>query len=308
MDILPENASVIVDIVVEWLLTHGLRIVLILVGMWVATKLSRKIGKRIIRISANDDPSTDKERERRVKTLVQIITFAAKVLIIAVGGMMIIKEIGIDIGPILAGAGILGLAIGFGSQALVKDLVSGFFLIMENQIRVGDVVRIGSTAGLVERITLRTVILRDLDGIVHTIPNGEIATLSNMTYGWSRANLDIGVAYKENVDEVMKVLKDLSQNMYEEEKYQGVILEKPTILGVDSLGDSAVTVKMIIKTAPLKQWDVAREFRRRVKNEFDRLGIEIPFPQRTVYIRQDEDLTFGVTDRNIKGDRPKGQI
>jgi small-conductance mechanosensitive channel len=305
MDILPENASAIVDIVVEWLLTHGVRIALILIGMWVAIKLSRKIGKRIIRISANDDPSTDKERERRVKTLVQIITFAAKVLIIGIGGMMIIKEIGIDIGPILAGAGILGLAIGFGSQALVKDLVSGFFLIMENQIRVGDVVRIGSTAGLVERITLRTVILRDLDGIVHTIPNGEISTLSNMTYGWSRANLDIGVAYKENVDEVMKVLEDLSQRMCEEERYKSVILEKPTILGVDSLGDSAVTIKMIIKTAPLKQWEVAREFRRRVKNEFDRLGIEIPFPQRTVYIRQDEDLTFGVTDRNIKDDRPK---
>ncbi len=300
MDILPENASAIVDVAVEWLLTHGLRIVLILVGMWIATKLSKKIGERRIRISADDDPSTESEKERRVTTLVQIITFAAKMLIIAIGGITIIKELGIDIGPILAGAGILGLAIGFGSQALVKDLVSGFFLIMENQIRVGDVVRIGSTAGLVEKITLRTVILRDLDGIMHTIPNGEIATLSNMTYGWSRANLDIGVAYKENVDEVMKVLENLGQRMHEEDKYKNVILEKPTILGVNSLDDSAVTIKMIIKTAPLKQWDVAREFRRRVKNEFDRLGIEIPFPHQTVYIRQDEDLTIGV-----KGDSSK---
>ena len=300
MDILPENASRIVEIVVGWLLAHGVRIVLILIGMWIASKLSKKIGERVIRLSADDDPSTESERERRVTTLVQIITFAAKTLIIIIGGMTIIKELGIDIGPILAGAGILGLAIGFGSQALVKDLVSGFFLIMENQIRVGDVVRIGSTAGLVEKITLRTVVLRDLDGIVHTIPNGVIEILSNMTYGWSRANLDIGVAYKENVDEVMKVLEDLGLKMSEEKKYKSVILEKPTILGVNSLDDSAVTIKMIIKTAPLKQWDVAREFRRRVKNEFDRLGIEIPFPHQTVYIRQDEDLTIGVKSDSSK--------
>lgn len=300
MDILPENASRIVDIIAGWLLAHGVRIVLILIGMWIATKLSKKIGERIIRLSADDDPSTETERERRVTTLVQIISFAAKMLIIAVGGITIIKEFGIDIGPILAGAGILGLAIGFGSQALVKDLVSGFFLIMENQIRIGDVVRIGSTAGLVEKITLRTVVLRDLDGIVHTIPNGEISTLSNMTYGWSRANLDIGVAYKENIDEVMKVLEDLGRKMHEDEKYKSVILEKPTILGVNSLDDSAVMIKMIIKTEPLKQWEVAREFRRRVKNEFDRLGIEIPFPHQTVYIRQDEELTFGVKDGRSK--------
>ncbi len=301
MDILPENASKIIDLVVGWLLTHGIRIALILIGMWIAAKLSKKIGERVIRLSADDDPSTESERERRVTTLVQIITFAARTLIIIIGGMTIIKELGIDIGPILAGAGILGLAIGFGSQALVKDLVSGFFLIMENQIRVGDVVRIGSTAGLVEKITLRTVVLRDLDGIVHTIPNGVIEILSNMTYGWSRANLDIGVAYKEDIDKVMKVLEDLGQKMYEEKKYKNVILEKPTILGVNSLDDSAVTIKMIIKTAPLKQWEVAREFRRRVKNEFDRLGIEIPFPHQTVYIRQDEDLTIGITNRNAKG-------
>jgi small conductance mechanosensitive channel len=300
MEWLPENTPEIVKVIIAWAATSGLRIILILIGMWVAVKLSKKIGERVIRLSSDDDSSSDNERERRIKTLVQIITFAAKILIFAVGGMTIIKEIGIDIGPILAGAGILGLAIGFGSQALVKDLVSGFFIIMENQIRVGDVVRIGDTAGLVEKITLRTVVLRDLDGIVHTIPNGEIATLSNMTYGWSRANLDIGVAYKENIDDVMKVLDNLGEKMFQEEKYNRVILEKPTILGLNSFDDSAVTVKMIIKTAPLKQWDVAREFRRRVKNEFDRLGIEIPFPNRTVYIRQDEDLTFGVKEGRSK--------
>lgn len=306
MDFSNIDASNWLNIVAGWLLTHGVRIVLILIAMWVAVKIARKIGERVIRMSSDEDTSLDNERERRVKTLVQIITFAAKILIFGVGGMTIIKEIGIDIGPILAGAGILGLAIGFGSQALVKDLVSGFFIIMENQIRVGDVVKIGDNAGLVERITLRTVILRDLDGIVHTIPNGEISTLSNMTYGWSRANLDFGVAYKEDIDKVMRVLDDLGQKMFEEEQYKGVILEKPTVLGLNSLDDSAVTVKMIIKTAPLKQWDVAREFRRRVKNEFDRQGIEIPFPHRTVYVRQDEDLTFGVTNRKEEEDSKQG--
>lgn len=300
MDLSNLDASKWLEIIAGWLLTHGVRIVLILIAMWVAVKLARKIGEKVIRMSSGEDPSSDNERERRVKTLVQIFNFAAKFLIFAIGGMTIIKELGIDIGPILAGAGILGLAIGFGSQALVKDLVSGFFIIMENQIRVGDVVRIGDNAGLVERITLRTVILRDLDGVVHTIPNGEISTLSNMTYGWSRANLDFGVAYKEDIDKVMRVLDDLGQKMFEEEQYKNVILEKPTVLGLNSLDDSAVTVKMIIKTAPLKQWDVAREFRRRVKNEFDRLGIEIPFPHRTVYVRQDEDLTFGVKDEGTK--------
>ncbi len=293
MEWLPNNMSELTSIATKWLMTHGIKILLIIVGMWIAVKFAKALGKRIIKLASDDDMSTLNEKERRVTTLVQIFNIAARVIILGVGGMTIIKELGIDIGPILAGAGIIGLAIGFGSQALVKDLVSGFFLIMENQIRVGDVVKIGSIGGLVENITLRTVKLRDLEGIVHTIPNGEITTLSNMTYGWSRALLDIGVAYKENVDDVMKVLADLGRAMHNDPAYKDIVLEEPTILGVDSLGDSSVNIRMIIKTKPLKQWDVAREFRRRVKNEFDRLGIEIPFPHRTVYIRQDEEGTKG---------------
>jgi len=294
MDWLPKNMTEITDLVAKWLMTHGIKIILILIGMWIAIKFAKALGRRVIKLASDNDDTTMNEKERRVTTLVQITNIAAKVIIIGVGGMTIIKELGIDIGPILAGAGIIGLAVGFGSQALVKDLVSGFFLIMENQIRVGDVVKIGSIGGLVENITLRTVKLRDLEGIVHTIPNGEINTLSNMTYGWSRALLDIGVAYKEKVDDVMKVLADLGHAMAQEEAYKDIIMEEPTILGVDSLGDSSVNIRMFIKTQPLKQWEVAREFRRRVKNEFDRIGIEIPFPHRTIYIRQDEELTFGV--------------
>ncbi len=300
MEWLPENTHEIWRLIIGWSVTNGLRIVLILICIWAAIKISKIASRNIVRYASKKMGPEAQEEERRIHTLVQIFDVAAKVLIIVFGGMIIIKEMGIDIAPMLAGAGILGLAIGFGSQALVKDLVSGFFMILENQIRVGDVVKIGNTGGLVEQITLRTVVLRDLEGIVHTIPNGEITTLSNMTYGWSRAKLDIGVAYKENVDNVMKVLGDLGRSMSAEEAYKDIILEEPTILGVDSLDDSCVTIRMIIKTVPLKQWDVAREFRRRVKNEFDRVGIEIPFPHRTVYIRQDEELTFGV-----KGDASK---
>jgi len=298
MDWLNKNMAGITDVIAKWLMTHGVKIVLILIGMWIAIKFAKALGRRVIKLASDSDDTTMNEKERRVTTLVQITNIAAKVIIIGVGGMTIIKELGIDIGPILAGAGIIGLAVGFGSQALVKDLVSGFFLIMENQIRVGDVVKIGSIGGLVENVTLRTVKLRDLEGIVHTIPNGEINTLSNMTYGWSRALLDIGVAYKEKVDDVMKVLAELGHAMFEEPAYKDIILEEPTILGVDSLGDSSVNIRMFIKTQPLKQWDVAREFRRRVKNEFDRLGIEIPFPHRTIYIRQDEELTFGIKSQS----------
>jgi small-conductance mechanosensitive channel len=285
LDKLPQKTPELADRLSEWGMTHGIRILLILFGMWLLVKIAGVIGKRIIKIAEDDDPTTENDRERRAKTLAQIFKIMVKTLVIAFGSISIIKELGFDIGPVLAGAGILGLAIGFGSQSLVKDIVSGFFLIMENQIRVGDVVRIGEISGTVEKITLRIVVLRDIEAIVHVIPNGEIKTLSNLTYGWSRAVINIGVSYKENVDNVMAVLKDIGVKLALEEKYKSLILEEPTILGVDSLGENAVNIKVLFKTVPLMQWDVGREFRRRVKNEFDRLGIEIPYQQRTVYIR-----------------------
>lgn len=297
MEWLPENMPKIMKVIIGWGLTHGVKIVLILIGMWITFKISKIASRRLAQYASKKKGTSSGEDERRIQTLVAIFEVVAKTLIAIFGGMIIIKEIGIDIGPILAGAGIIGLAIGFGSQALVKDLVSGFFLIMENQIRVGDVVRIGDCSGLVEQITLRTVILRDVEGTVHTIPNGDVSTISNMTFGWSRAKLDISVAYKENIDDVIKVLEELGRQMQDDQNFKSVILDKPTILGIDSLGDSGVTITMIVKTLPLKQWDVARELRRRVKNEFDRLGIEMPFPHRTIYIRQDEELTFGVKQK-----------
>jgi len=298
LNVLPETAPHYVEFVVGWALSHGIRILFIIAAMWFFIIVAKIIGKRIIHIASDDDPTTENERERRTKTLVQIFNLAVRVVVVVFGGISILKEFGFDIAPILAGAGIIGLAIGFGSQSLVKDIVSGFFLIMENQIRVGDVVKIADVAGLVEKITLRIVVLRDLQGIMHVIPNGEIKILSNMTYGWSRAVLDVEVAYKERVDHVIEILTGLGKGIFDDEAYRSIILEQPTVLGVDSLGESGVTIRMLIKTIPLKQWDVAREFRRRIKNEFDGRGIEIPFPQRTIHIRQEHDL----------GDGPRGNL
>ncbi len=289
LNILPENAPRLANYFTGWALTHGVRILLILIGMWVLIGIAKLIGKRVIQVTSDDDPTTENERERRAKTLVNIFNLTVRVVVIVFGAISIIKELGFDIGPVLAGAGIIGLAFGFGSQSLVKDIVSGFFLIMENQIRVGDVVKIGDISGLVEKITLRIVVLRDIEGIMHVIPNGEIKTLSNMTYGWSRAVVTVSVAYHEDIDRIMEILKTLAMEIYNDEKYRKVIQEEPTIWGIDSMGESAVNVKVLFKTEALTQWEIARVFRLKVKSEFDRLGIEIPFPQRTIHIKQESN-------------------
>jgi small conductance mechanosensitive channel len=250
--------------------------------MWLTIKIAKFIGKRIRAHVEDEDPTRQSEREKRAETLVTISNTFVKIIVLAFGVLMIVRELGIDIGPLLAGAGIMGLAIGFGSQALVKDVVTGFFILMENQFRVGDVIKAAGHSGLVEKITLRTTILRDLDGTVHVIPNGEVGTVSNLTYVWSRAVIDIGVSYHANVDRVMEIMMQVAKLMVDDPQWKTDILEEPTLLGVDSFNDSSVIVRIMIKTAPLYQWSVAREYRRRIKNRFDAEGIEMPFPQRTI--------------------------
>jgi len=272
----------------DWAYAHVPKILIIIVGAWIMIRATRLAGRKIMQYTEDEDPSTKSEREKRAETLVNIVRSAIKIFIYIVASFMILKEVGVDIAPLLAGVGIAGLAIGFGAQTLVKDFLTGFFILMENQYRVGDVVKIGDHAGIVERIQLRTTVLRDLEGIVHTIPNGEVQSVRNMTYEWSRVVLDIGVAYKEDVDKVIRVLREVGSKMRQEEPYSSFMLEEPQILGVDGFGDSEVTIKMLAKTCPLKQWDVGRELRRRIKHAFDKEGIEIPFPQRTVYIRKEK--------------------
>lgn len=270
-----------------WLFNHGIPIILIILVTLVARKILKSALHRFEKRLEQKGIVTS-EREKRAKTLSGIISTTISVVIYLVAGMMIITEFGIAIGPLLAGAGIAGIAIGFGSQSLVKDVISGFFLIMENQIRVGDVASIAGIGGLVESINLRTTRLRDLEGRVHIIPNGSIEVATNFTREWSRALVEIGVAYKEDVDHVISVLEDVGEEMRNDSEFKDLILEPLTVLGLDSFGDSSVNIRVFFKTLPIKQWDVAREFRRRVKKTFDEKGIEIPFPHRTVYMGEGE--------------------
>lgn len=277
------------DSIVRWLLTHGVKIGLIVLGAFIAYRIVKAMVLKFEKKVRTEEAVVPTELEKRAKTLARIVQTALIGVIMVIALMMIIRELGLDIGPIIAGAGIIGLAVGFGAQSLVKDVISGFFILMEDQYRVGDVVQVAGIGGLVEQMSLRVTILRDLEGKVHFIPNGSISTATNMTKEWSRAVLDIGVAYKEDPDKVMNVLREVGNEMEKDPAYSGVILEPLQILGVSDFADSAVIIKVMFKTLPLKQWDVGREFRRRVKKTFDEKGIEIPFPHVTLYMGEAEN-------------------
>jgi moderate conductance mechanosensitive channel len=221
-------------------------------------------------------------REQRSRTLASLLNNVGVIVIVLVAILTILNNF-IQIGPLLASIGILGLAISFGAQSLMKDLISGTFMLAEGQVAVGDVVKVRDTSGLVEKITLRTLVLRDVHGVVHVIPNGTVETLSNLTKSWSRAVLEIGVAYKEDVDRVMEVMLDEAMVMFHDPDWAPVLVEEPVVPGVERFDDSAVTIRIMFKTLPLKQWEVGREYRRRIKKRFDAEGIEIPFPHRTLY-------------------------
>jgi small conductance mechanosensitive channel len=240
------------------------------------------------------------ERKNRAQTLVGAFRYAATVAVVVGGILTILQEIGVSVAPLLGGAAVVGLAVAFGTQNLIRDYFTGFLILMENQYGINDVIRIGGTSGTVERITLRTTVLRDLEGVVHFIPNGEIKQVSNLTHGWSRAVFEIGVAYKEDVDQVMKVLIEIGEHLREDETFANKIIDQPTMLGVDSFGDSAVVIKFFMKTRPLQQWEVKREMLRRIKMRFDELGIEIPFPHRTVFHRS-EDGSSTLDGRELAG-------
>lgn len=222
------------------------------------------------------------ERAKRARTLGSLIRNVATAVLVAIATLMILKEVGADIGPVLAGAGILGLAVGFGAQTLVRDIISGFFLILEDQVRVGDVAAINGQGGLVEAINLRTIVLRDFGGIVHTFPNGAITTLANRSKEFSFYVIELGIPYGEDPDRVIAVLKDVGAALQAEDRFGPQILAPLDVAGVDGFGDSAVMVKLRIKTMPLKQWEVGRELRKRILKAFAEHGIDIPFPQRVV--------------------------
>jgi small conductance mechanosensitive channel len=279
----------IVNRSLDWVIDHGLKVLLIIAGTYLVLYLIRLLSKRIVAYSRKVERDQDQgEREKRTETLVHIFETTGKVFIIIIAIFMVMKELGMDITPLLTGAGIVGLALGFGAQSLVKDFLSGFFILIENQFRVGDVIKIGEFSGVVERISLRTVVLRDLGGNVHVIPNGEVKAVTNMSYEWSRAVVDIGVSYREDVDRVMNILEDVGKSMMEDATLKEVILEKPVVIGINDFGDSQVKLQVLVKTVPLKQWEVGRELRKRIKSAFDREGIKIPFPHQVLITREKE--------------------
>ncbi len=269
------------DSAFQWLTTSGLRVLAVGFGMLVLLSVARGTTSRLRKMLQGALPSN--EQIKRAETLTHVVQDVARVLIVAVGSLMILSELGLNVAPLLAAAGIGGLAIGFGAQSLVKDMITGFFILLENQIRVGDVVEIAGVGGVGEEVRLRTIRLRDLSGNFHIVPNGSVDKVMNYTYLYSYYLFDVGVAYREDVDEVMAVLKDVGAELQTDPKFNSDILEPLEMLGVDQFADSAVIIKCRIKTQPIQQWRIGREMNRRIKKAFDAKGIEIPFPHRTIY-------------------------
>lgn len=280
-----EDLSKYLDMVLAWCLST----LPILVFMTILFIIIRRVVRFALRrfqktiMSRVDGDENHMEQEKRAATLIGIMKGVIIVSLWAIFIMIFLKELGIDIAPILAGAGIIGLAVGFGAQELVRDAISGFFLLLENRVRAGDVAIVNGTGGLVENINLRTITLRDLSGVVHTFQNGKINTLANMTKDWSAMVFDIGIAYKENVDKVIEIIKEVGEGLQSDEEFKEKFIDPMEIFGLDKFGDSAVVIKARIKTVPSAQWMIGREFNKRLKEAFDAKGIEIPFPHRTIY-------------------------
>jgi len=289
----------------NWLMVSGSKILLILAGTFIFVRVIISALKRLERVltgKAKDSP----EQEKRVRTLIALLRRIAWIGSVVVAIIIILDVLNVDIRPIITAAGIGGLALGFGAQSLVRDVISGFFMLLEDQIRVGDVVSLNGTAGEVTEINLRTTVLRDLSGTVHIFPNGSITSVSNMTKDWSRYVIDVGVAYKEDVDYVMAVLAQIGEELSADPEFGRHIIKPLEVLGVDNFGPSQIIIKIMITTVPLKQWDVGRELRRRIKKRFDELGIEIPFPHTTIYWGE-ASQPFSVRVTEEDGQRPGKQ-
>jgi len=260
----------------------ALRIVLILVLAWALQALAARLIRLFRRYMQRKSPSLDEQA--RIETLARVFRNSAAVIIVLVAGMLVLGELGISVAPILATAGVAGVAIGFGAQNLIKDYFNGFFLLLDDQVREGDVVEVAGKSGLVEEVTLRYVRLRDFDGHVHFVPNGEIKVVSNRTRSFAYAAVDVGVGYGVDIDQAFAVMREVGQAMRADTQWKGRIVDEIDILGVERLDNSAVMLRCRLKVVPaIEQWNVKREFLKRLKLAFDERGIEIPFPQLMVH-------------------------
>ncbi|QDU26856.1 putative MscS family protein YkuT [Anatilimnocola aggregata] len=278
---------------IQWLLNHGPTLSMILTIMYALHKVTQLSTRRVVDLMVQSTSrSAPEENEARVNTLAGVFQNAASLTIIIGGAIMVFEEAGIAVAPLMGGAAVLGLAVAFGAQNLIRDYFYGFVILLENQYKINDVLKIGEVSGQVERITLRMTVLRDLEGCVHFIPNGKIDCVSNMTHGWSRAVFDVGISHKEDPDRIMNTLLDLACELKQEPEYARLIIDDPEMLGVDKLDSNGLTIKFVIKTRPLKQWAVKRELQRRIKRRFTELGIDLAMPQQ--FVLRDESHFNGL--------------
>ena len=279
-----ERLARLFQVDVEFISRKLLSVAVIWVLAWLGMQLVKLIARRIIAAVDDGDDSTMSLAEKRGHTVAQLLRSVGRVMLFVLALLLTLNQF-MDIAPLLAGAGILGLAFSFGAQSLVKDVITGFFLLVDNSIAVGDVVEVAGKSGSVERVNLRVVHLRGLDGSVHIIPNGQINVVSNMTRGWSRAVVDVGVAYETDIDHALEIIRDEVSRMAADAQWKSRLDGTPEVQGVQALGDNGVTLRVLLRTLPGRQWEVGREFRRRIKDRFDREKIEIPFPQQTIHVR-----------------------
>ena len=276
-----------VSILTHWVMTDLpsilFLVILFILVLKVTASLIKKLNNVLIKRIAYRSDEPNVEVEKRLNTLMGIMRKTTRIIIWSIFGMIFLEKININIVPILTGAGIAGLAVGFGAQELVRDFISGFFILLEDGIRTGDVVTLNGTSGKVERIELRTITLRDSSGVVHIFQNGKINTISNSTKGWSAMVFNIGVAYKEDLTQVMQLMKEVGDEMYADPQYNSQMLDTMEVSGLNSFGDSALEIRGRIRTKPGQQWSIGREYRKRLKEAFDEHNIEIPFPHQTIY-------------------------
>jgi small-conductance mechanosensitive channel len=268
----------------SWFMGHGIRILIILavgVGLWFL--LRRFIRPVVLHTLKRTSGESREGIRKRTDTLVSVFVGTGKILIALIVVLMILSELDVAIAPALATLGVAGVAVGFGAQYMIRDLIAGVFIIWENQYRVGDVVKVADIGGLVEEVHLRKTVLRDLDGIVHHVPNGEIRVASNYSRHFSRVNLNIPVAYGEDLDRVIKVIDGVGEKLAKDKIFGPIMIGAPKVLRVDNFGASAIEIKVVGDTKPMKQWDVTGELRKRIKKAFDEEGIEIPWPHLKVY-------------------------
>src|SRR4030042_2990470 len=268
--------------VTAWLTTSGIKVLRILIALVILLQMSKWIVKWLEKFVPEKDPLQAAEAKKRAHTLGNTLRHGILIVISFIASLMILGELGIQLGPLLATAGIGAIAIGFGAQSLVKDVISGFFIILENQYRIGDVIEVAGVSGLVESVSLRKTVLRDLKGKVHTIPNGEIKVVSNLSKEWSRSVLDLGISYRDDIDQIVDLLVQIGKEMESEEPYKSAILEPLQFLGVEKFDESQMVIRRMVKTVPLKQWEGGRRLRRRIKIRFDENGIQLPFPHRVL--------------------------